>query len=140
MERPELGPYMYRFSRTTSLASPTGQLRRRPPGVAELFGPAVVVGGVEAEVHGVGVRGDLSCERLSVASPPMVSTPVNTRVPLRLTMRTRVPWLRSASATDRPAGPVPNTTCVRGGQDVATSAGTNGLTIMLCRKVEVIAP
>ena len=53
---PVLGPYMYRFSRTTSLAS--ADLRGAEHGALEgreLFGPAVVVGRVEAEVHGVGV-------------------------------------------------------------------------------------
>src|SRR5215207_5758386 len=48
----------------------------------------------------------------SLASPPTTSTPPGTAaLPLRLTIRTRLPIWTSSSITDIPTGPVPKTTC-----------------------------
>ena len=119
-----------------------GGLRGADDGVLEgweLLGPAVVVGGVEAEVHRVGIRGDLAGETL-VGGVAADGLDAGER--------------RGAAAVDHPnvgasaeerigdggaSGPGAEDDVRLGGHE-RTVLGMNAPTIVLCRKVELIAP
>ena len=139
---PVLGPYMYRFSSTTSftsadLAAPiTARSEWR-----ELFGPAVVVGRVEAEVHGVGVGSHVAGE-VDVGGVTADRLHAGECRGAAAVDHANTSAVVEECNGDGPAGGAGAEHDVRpgGGHDCTALAGMNEPMIMLCRKVELIAP
>ena len=107
----------------------------------ELFGPAVVVGRVEAEVHGVGVGshvagevdvGGVTADRLHAGEDRGTGSVDHANTAA----------LVEEGVGDGPAGGAGAEHDVRpgGGHDFTALAGMNEPMIMLCRKVEAMAP